>query len=112
LNARCPPNLKTLLPLLAGAPASAQRTGTEPAVYNCLKAATRVRFRPETGAAGHSDRALTRCRDSNPAAIHGRSADLHRFMMNRFHQGTAFVLELIIVLIQVIDLAFLFGPWV
>ena len=38
------------------------------------------------------------------------AADLHRFMMDRFHQGSAFVLELMIVIILIIDLVYLFWP--
>jgi len=38
------------------------------------------------------------------------ASDLYRFMMDRFHQGSAFVLELMIVVILVIDLAYLFWP--
>lgn len=38
------------------------------------------------------------------------AADLHRFMMDRFHQGSAFILELMIVIILIIDLAYLFWP--
>lgn len=36
------------------------------------------------------------------------AADLYRSMMDRFHQGSAFVLELMIVIILIIDLIFLF----
>jgi len=38
------------------------------------------------------------------------AADLYRFMMDRFHQGSAFVLELMIVIILIIDLVYLFWP--
>ena len=34
--------------------------------------------------------------------------DLYRFMMDQFHQGRAFVLELMVVIILIIDLVFLF----
>jgi hypothetical protein len=36
------------------------------------------------------------------------AADLYRSMMDQFHQGRAFVLELMIVIILIIDLYFLF----
>lgn len=38
------------------------------------------------------------------------AADLYRFMMDRFHQGSAFVLELMIVVILIVDLVYLFWP--
>lgn len=38
------------------------------------------------------------------------AADLHRFMTDRFHQGSAFILELMIVIILIIDLVYLFWP--
>ena len=39
------------------------------------------------------------------------ASELYRFMMDQFHQGRAFVLELTIVVILIIDLVFLFrGP--
>lgn len=38
------------------------------------------------------------------------AADLYRFVMDRFHQGSAFVLELMIVVILIIDLIYLFWP--
>ncbi len=38
------------------------------------------------------------------------AADLYRFMMDRFHQGSAFVLELMIVIILIVDLVYLFWP--
>ena len=38
------------------------------------------------------------------------AADLYRFMMDRFHQGSAFLLELMIVIILIIDLVYLFWP--
>lgn len=37
------------------------------------------------------------------------AGELYRFMMDRYHQATAFVLELIIVIILIIDLVVLFG---
>jgi len=36
------------------------------------------------------------------------AADLYRSMMDEFHQGRAFLLELMVVIILLIDLAFLF----
>jgi hypothetical protein len=36
------------------------------------------------------------------------AADLYRFLMDETHQGRAFVLELMIVIILIIDLIFLF----
>ncbi len=38
----------------------------------------------------------------------GTAEDLYRFMVEQFHQGRAFVLELMIVIILIIDLIFLF----
>jgi uncharacterized Rmd1/YagE family protein len=35
--------------------------------------------------------------------------DLYRFMVDQFNQSRAFVLELMVVIILVIELAFLFG---
>jgi len=38
----------------------------------------------------------------------GTAENLYRFMVDQFHQGRAFVLELMVVIILIIDLIFLF----